>query len=230
LAIDQEARPIAIELYPTPYTTSNVNPNLIEVTMIIPTYTLEDFKKLPLRAIVAFAARCARRVEQIAIPPDDHPEHEQCRLAVRDAIHMAENFARGDSCTSCDSLIPAIESCRETAQGDLVRYNAISAVVQAAYTAATALNAAILEEEPEERHLFRPPTRPFAHLADVTAEIAALDAFTAAVDASSAVGYSDGFIKGAVGDYQKLLSLNLGSYPSAGQSIDPSPNGPLGPL
>ena len=68
------------------------------------------------------------------------------------------------------------------------------------------------------------------HQADVTAELAALDAFTAAVDASAAVGYSDSFIKGAVGDYQRLLSLNLGSYPSAGQPIDPSPNGLLGPL
>jgi hypothetical protein len=27
--------------------------------MIIPKFTLDDFKKLPLRAIVAFAARCA---------------------------------------------------------------------------------------------------------------------------------------------------------------------------
>ncbi len=111
-----------------------------------------------------------------------------------------------------------------------MRDNAIAAVVQAAYTAATALNAVDLEEEPEERHMFGPPTRPFAHLADIKAGVAALDAFTAAVDASAAVGYSDNFIKGATGDYDRLLRLNLGSYPRAGQPIDPSPNGPLGPL
>ena len=75
-----------------------------------------------------------------------------------------------------------------------------------------------------------PPTRPFAHLADVTAELAALDAFTAAEDASGAVGYSDNFINGAVGDYERLLSLKLGRYPRAGQPIDPSPTGPLGAL
>ena len=198
--------------------------------MIIPKYTLDDFKKLPLRAIVAFAARCARRVEQLAIPPDDHPEHERCRSAVRDAIQMAEDFARGLPCTSLESVIPAIEASREAAQGELVRANAIAAVVQAAYTAATALDAVALRGEPEEQHLFGPPTAPFAHLADVTAELAALDAFTAAVDASDAVGYSDNFIKGAVGDYERLLSLNLGSYPRVGQPIDPSTNGPLGPL
>ncbi len=191
--------------------------------MIIPKYTLDDFKKLPLRAIVAFAARCARRVEQLSIPPDDHPEHERCRLAVRDAIQMAEDFARGSPCTSCESVIPAIEASRDTARGELVRDNAIAAVVQAAYAAATALNAVVLGGELEERHFSGPPTRPLAHRADVTAEIAALDA-------SDAVGYSDNFIKGAVGDYQRLLSLNLGSYPRAGQPIDPSPNGPLGSL
>ncbi len=203
---------------------------LIEVKMVIPKYKLDDFKKLPLRAIVAFAAHCARRVEQLAIPPDDHPEHGRCASAVRDAIQMAEDFARGSSCAPCESVIPAIEASRDTVRGALVRDHAISAVVHAAHTVATALDAATLEAEPEEKHLFKPPTRPFAHLADVTAELAALGAFTAAVAASDAVGYSDGFIRGAVGDYERLLSLNLGSYPQAGRPIDPSPNGPLGPL
>ena len=104
-------------------------------------------------------------------------------------------------------------------RASLVRDDAIATVVQAAYAAATALEAVALRGAPEERHLFRPPTTPFAHLADVTAEIAALDAFTAAVDASDAVGYSDVFIKGAVGDYERLLSLNLGSL-SAGWTAD----------
>jgi hypothetical protein len=198
--------------------------------MLIPKYTLDDFKKLPLRAIVAFAARCARRVETLAIPPDDHPEHERCVSAVRDAIQMAEDFARGSPCTSCEAVTSAIEASRDAARGALVREDAMSAVVQAAYTAATALNAVALLGEPEERHLFGPPTSPFEHLADITAELAALDAFTAAVDASDALGYSDSFIKGAVGDFARLLSLNLGSYPQAGHPVDPSPTGPLGPL
>ncbi len=198
--------------------------------MIIPKYTLDDFKKLPLRAIAAFAARCARRVEELSILPDEHPEHERCRLAVGEAILMAEDFARGLPCASCETVVAAIEASRDTARGEHVRDNAIAAVVHAAYAAATGLNAVVLGAEPEERHLSGPPTRPLAHLTDVTAEIAALDAFTAAVDASAAVGYSDNFVKGAVGDYHRLLSLNLGSYPQAGQPIDPSPNGPLGPL
>ena len=89
--------------------------------MIIPKYTLDDFKKLPLRAIVAFATRCARRVEHLAIPPDDHPEHEGCLGAVGDAIQLAEDFARGSPCTSCESVIAAISACRDASSGDLVR-------------------------------------------------------------------------------------------------------------
>ena len=79
--------------------------------------------------------------------------------------------------------------------------------------------------EPEERHSFGPPTRPFHHLTDVTAELAVPDYFTAAVDASDALGHFDSFIKGAVGDFGGLLSLNLGSHPQAGQPVDPPPTG-----
>ncbi|MFI5456273.1 MAG: hypothetical protein ACHRXM_12570 [Isosphaerales bacterium] len=71
---------------------------------------------------------------------------------------------------------------------------------------------------------------PFPHLADITADIAAREVFTAAVEAAVAEGFSDQFIKGAVEDYEKLLRLDIGSYPQAGKPIDPSPDGPLGPL
>jgi hypothetical protein len=57
-----------------------------------------------------------------------------------------------------------------------------------------------------------------------------MDAFTAAVEAADAVAYSDDFMRGAVHDYATLLGLHLGTYPEAGQPIDPSPDGPLGPL
>ena len=130
--------------------------------MIIPTYTLEDFKKLPLRAIVAFAVRCARRVEQLSILPDDHPEQERCRSAVGEAIQMAEDFARlalhlMRNRSRRHRGEPGHRSRRARA-----RDNAIAAVVQAAYATATALNAVFLGLEPEERHFSGPATRPLA--------------------------------------------------------------------
>src|SRR5262249_5612839 len=68
-------------------------------------------------------------------------------------------------------------------------------------------------------------------LGHVTADLAALNAFTAAADAFVSVGYhNEDFVGAALNDYDKLLRLNLGRYPEPGDPIDPSPNGPLGPL
>ena len=60
---------------------------------MVPNYTPEDLQKLPLRAIVALSARCARQVQHLALVPHDHPEYERCRAAVRAALRMAEDFA-----------------------------------------------------------------------------------------------------------------------------------------
>jgi hypothetical protein len=198
--------------------------------MNIPEYTAQDLKKLPLRAIVALAARCARRVEHLALLPDGHPESDGCRNAVSDALGMAENFARGLPCPSHDSVIRAIERCRDGAQEGSTRQNALAAVVQAAYAAASAQNTLDIRSEPAERHLLGPPPEPgpLDYLKDVTADLAALCAFTAAVDAADAVSYTDTFIKGAVADYRAIGRLHLGNYPDAGRPIDPSAAGPLG--
>jgi hypothetical protein len=200
--------------------------------MIVTNYTPEDMKKLPLRAIVALGARCARRVERLALPPDDHPENERCRSAVGDALRVAEDFARGLPCPSLESVVREIEACRALGEGAFVHDIAMAAVVQAARAAATALRALDLRGEPAERHLFgsAPGANPFPQLADVTADQAARDAFTAAVEAAAAIGHTDQVMRGAIEDYEKLLKLDLGNYPQAGQPIDPSSQGPLGPL
>ena len=75
-----------------------------------------------------------------------------------------------------------------------------------------------------------PAPSPFAHLADLTADLAARDAFLAAAEAAEAVGYTDRFIHQATEDAEALLKLNLGKYPEAGEPVDPSSSGPLGPL
>jgi hypothetical protein len=198
--------------------------------MNIPQYTAQDLKKLPLRAIVALAARCARRVEHIALLPDGHPECDSCRQAVSDALGLAEDFVRGQPCLSSDSVIRAVEKCRDAAQEASARQNALAAVVQAAYAAASAMTTVDIRSQPAERdmlgHTHEPV--PLDHLKDATADLAALCAFTAAVDAADAVGYTDTFIKGAVADYRAIGSLHLGNYPEPGRPIDPSARGPLG--
>jgi hypothetical protein len=199
--------------------------------MIVPDLSTEDLKKLPLRAIVALAARCARRVEYLSLLPDGHEDMDRCRSAIDGAIRLAEDFARGSPCRAVRSVIGEVEACRAIAQGDYVRETAVAAVVRTAHAAAAALESLDLRDEPEEVNVMgtRQPN-PFPQLANVAADLAARDAFTAAVDAAGAAGHADKFTKAAVEDYQALLRLGLGSYPEAGQSIDPSPAGPLGEL
>ena len=107
----------------------------------------------------------------------------------------------------------------------------MGAIVQAAHSAATGLHTLAIQGEPGEWRLSSRRDRGILpHLADLSAENTALEAFTAAVEASDAANYADGFIQGAVADFEKLKSLDLGHYPDAGEPIDPSPKGPLGPL
>jgi hypothetical protein len=199
--------------------------------MIVTNYTTEDLKKLPLCAIVALTARCARRVERLALLPAEHPEAERCRAAAANAIRLAEDVAKGLSCPSLESVVREVEACRAVVEGDFVRESAMCAVVLTAHAAASAQEAIALRGEKMEPSMFgAPKPNPFPHLADVTADIAARDTFMAAVKATGAGGHSDAMIKAAVADYQKLLGLDLGSYPQAGSPIDPSSMGPLGQL
>ncbi|MFI5456264.1 MAG: hypothetical protein ACHRXM_12525 [Isosphaerales bacterium] len=199
--------------------------------MIVPNVATEDLKKLPLRAIVALAARCARRVESLSLLPDGHPDRDRCRTAIDGAIRLAEDFARGSSCRDVPTVIRNVEACRAIAEGEYVRETAVGAVVWTSHAAAAAMESLGLRDETAEVSVMgTQQPNPFPQLANVAADLAARDAFTAAVDAAVAAGFGDEFIKGAMQDYQSLLKLGLGRYPEAGQTIDPSPGGPLGEL
>lgn len=199
--------------------------------MIVENYAPDDLKKLPLRAIVAWAVRCARRVEHLARLPDDHRDKERCQKDVEQALRLAEDFAKGVAASDVEAVVSEIEACRTIARGEFVRESAMSAIVLAAHATATAMDALELEAESKEVHRFKvaDPTR-LKHLVDITADLAARDAYTAALDAAGAVGHSERVVDAARNDYAKLLRLNLGSYPVAGEPVDPSPEGPLGAL
>jgi hypothetical protein len=198
--------------------------------MLVTNYTAEDLKKLPLRAIVALSARCARRVEELARLPDDHPQKERCRNAVAGAIGLAEDFAKGSPCTSAESVVRDVEACRDFVKDDYERDSAVGAAVLAAHAAASALRSIDLRRAPEESPMLgSAKPNPFPKLADAAADLAARDAFLAAFESVAGEGHTDAFVKAAVGDYEKLLRMDLGSFPDAGKPIDLSSNGPLGP-
>jgi hypothetical protein len=206
---------------------------VFEAIMISTQYTTEDLKKLPVRAIVAFAARCARRVESIAQFPADHQQREARRVAVDDAIRLAEEVSKGSACASLDPVVRALESTRAISGVGVGCECAAAAAAAAARTAATVwlMHSPGEGDRDADRWTNTPEARSnLSHLANVTADIVALDAFTAAVEAANAVAFDDTFMRGAIDDYERLLGLHLGTYPQAGPPIDPSPDGPLGPL
>jgi hypothetical protein len=202
--------------------------------MELPEFTVEHLKKLPLRAIVAFAARCARRVEHLAQLPEGHPQREGRRGAVAAALRMAEDVARGSAAPPDESLIAAVDASRGVAGGPPGAADAAAAVAEAAHAAAAAweLTGPGATDESEPGELKTAEARKFlGALTHVTADLATLAAFTAAADAFTSVGYNnEDFVNAALNDYDRLLRLKLGRYPEPGEPIDPSPGGPLGRL
>jgi hypothetical protein len=202
--------------------------------MIIRTeYTAEDLRMLPLRAIVAFAARCARRVEPIAQFPAGHPQQQARRVTIDNAIALAEEIARSAACPPIEPVVRALEETRAIAGGGVACDCAAAAAAAAARTAATVwLTLSPGEEDPDaDRWTNTPDARNYlSRLEKDTADIIALDAFTAAVEAADAAAFDDAFMRGAIRDYERLVALHLGTYPDVGRPIDPSPDGPLGPL
>ncbi len=199
--------------------------------MIHMQYTVDDLKTLPLRAIVALAVRCARRVERLASLPDGHPDAASVKAAADEALRVAETFARGEPCPSAEQAVEAIEAVHDAASGEIIRENAYASIVRAIHAAATAARAVAEEHEPGERLLMGGHGNPrLASVAGISADLAAMGAFTAALNAAEAVGSTDEFTRWAAEDFRKLQKLKLGEYPEAGDPIDPSPAGPLGPL
>jgi hypothetical protein len=203
----------------------------LEMTMELPDFTVEHLKALPLRANVAFAVRCARRVEHLAQLPEGHPQRESRRGAVEAALQMAEAVARGSSMLLDESVIAAIDASRGVSGGPSGSEDALAAVAEAAHAAASAWHVGFQETAeggPQGRRTAE--ARKFVGaLEHVTADLAALNAFTAAADAFVSVGYhNEGFVEAVLVDYDQLLRLKAGRYPELGAPIDPSPSGPLG--
>jgi hypothetical protein len=181
---------------------------------------------------VAFAARCGRRVEHLAQLPEGNPQRESRREAVEAALRMAESFARGTDTLPDELLVAAIDVSRD-AGGELACATAASAIAQAAHAAESAWHAGpqAAKESGAPGKVPAEKRRFLGALTHVTADIAALNAFTAASEAFVAVGYrNEDFVDAALRDYHTLVRLNLGRYPQQGDPVDPSPDGPLGPL
>jgi hypothetical protein len=200
--------------------------------MKLANFTVEQLKALPMRGMVAFAARCARRVEHLAQLPEGHPQRENRREAIEAALRMADSFAKGTAAPLDESVVAVIDASRD-AGGDLTCTTAASAIAQAAHAAASAwhVGTGVAEESRAPgRHTTEARRSPGA-LSHTTADLAAMNAYTAAAEAFISVGYrNEDFVDASLKDYHTLVRLQLGRYPEPGNPVDPSPGGPLGRL
>jgi hypothetical protein len=162
-------------------------------------------RRRALRAQVAFAARCARRVQPLTNRRfADRHKHE----AVERAIALAEQFAGGISVKPHAGR--AADAAREVARAawtaqDITASRAADAATYAAQAAG-------------------------AHTAAGRVAEAAFYAYSDAAAAANAAGARDAFFAASVRDLAKLARLKLGAFPELGAPIDPSESGALGPL
>jgi multidrug efflux pump subunit AcrA (membrane-fusion protein) len=193
--------------------------------------TVDELKTLPLRAIVCYAVRCARRVQPLYWQAREVAHREKHEAAIETALTITEQFCRGEHIAAADAADAA-----RAAEAAADAADAVEAAAEAAEAAAEAARAA------RAGTASRAAAAAFAGaIADVTAAIArtadaaraaraAFAGATAGVTAATTKATGKAALAAARADYYRLVSVNLASYPDLGQPIDPTENGPLGPL
>lgn len=175
--------------------------------------------KLPRRAIAAFSARCARRVQPLYALPKDYPEEARHREAIDAAIRLAEERATGHSIPT-DVVDATIEAANATIQ-------ATEAAVQVADVAVQA--ASVENKVPAFVATRRIVTASDTAVRAAIASVAA-DPTVFADAAVATASIDDATAAATLSDLRQLLDLNLGTPRQDGKTIDPSPSGPLGPF
>src|SRR5271157_4842354 len=187
----------------------------------------DQLAKLPLRAIVAFAVRCARRVQPLGRVLTEYRQVE-----VDDAIAIAEGFARGGKAVhAAGAAARAVDAARAAAAkaaADSDWVDADDAEAAAAWADATARAADAAACAARAANAARA-----ADIAAADAAAARADADADAAEDTAHAAWNTGRAASrtaARGDLQQLLALELGRPGTLGKPIDPAEDGPLGPL
>lgn len=160
-----------------------------------------ELRKLPLRAVVAFAARSARRVQHLYNNTDDDPDR---RNAVDQAIGCAEQFCKEAKSLSADQLFHAAENAGQVAAFAESHHSALGG--DTASAASRAANAASYAEQ-SYRFMYGSPSEE-ANAGMALAAAAATGGAALAASRDTAVLMRK--------DYETLLDLGLGEYPEFG--------------
>ena len=190
--------------------------------------SLGELTQLPLRALVAYAARCARRVQPLFTLPDDHPDKQKHSEAVERAVRTAEEVARGTL------VIDGPGVCVPVAAMAVYPTSGVSDASRAAWAstdAARAASATTLAGRGEQGSgdFFPVSDEPVAW-PEGTRAVAAWVAYFAWSAAAMWADAANAWGADAGSDFAKLRGLGIGRFPELGAPIDASENGPLGPL
>jgi hypothetical protein len=171
---------------------------------------------LPLRALVAFAARCALRVEACLYHYDFASPDPKWRQAIRQATRLAIRFARGDRPEPVELETAERAALRAAEQADSPPWQL------AAQAAAHAVAAA--------REACAAPTTVETSFAMALAEECSL-AVRARVEAAWQAAGAVGNVREALHrDWATLCRIPLEGPLAFGPPFDPCGDGPLGPL
>ena len=195
----------------------------------------QDLKALPLRALVAFTARCVRRVQPVFLLPSSFPDRRQHSNAVADAIALAEEFARGEPISSRKAHEVGTKASHTAEAVQQLRFAIQQALVaKAAAEAAYSVHAAALDLADSSGiviNAYTLATKEGQPIDKAFAATRGLHTANFAARSSALVGNACPALAIHISrDFTKLKELALGAYPELGQPIDPAGAGPLGPL
>ncbi len=173
----------------------------------------EGLQRLPLRGIVAFAARCARRVQPVFVAWNDGCGSGEQADAVEAAIRLAEDFAKGvrGPAEVNDSMEPVFLAADDASRAadQTSAFEAGNAADTAAHAAHAAVNAAdaVGGMTPADKWALAGAAANLAYEAGQRMLLAlAGDAKAEALQAAEE-------------DFAALLGLNLGKCPELGQPV-----------
>ncbi len=182
-----------------------------------------DLRRLPFRAVAAFSARCARRVQPLFRLSPGHPDESFYRLVIETAIRLAEDYAAGAAVDPGDAAETAsvADQCALDSDGVDHLAGAIAHISCCASKVAFSAASGDLAYAPDT--------------SEVAAEVASIaaEAYSSAARAAAGAGGDEWLataLLAACRDIETLHTLGLGNPGTHGQAIDPSEDGPLGPL
>ena len=196
----------------------------------------EKLRRLPLRALVAYTTRCARRVQPLYVLPSSFQDREAHVHAVEDAILLAREFSGGGTVDVVRALAAAkkAEDAANAAKTVSTGAQAVYSAYAASY-AAWAVHVAASDLSSSSRVSIQAFLKIDQVGKDQANKIlapnrAALTARCAHAAAASAGQATPAAVEQMLNDYNRLADLELGAFPELGNPIDPLEQDPLGDL